>query len=138
VPIGAAKQAVTECAKQVLHIACPRHGGAEGLRPKDRASRERGFQRAGCAMGKIETPVDDNRGKAGCKGPSQKRYGAAIQLEIRPPEHLAAWIQAPRVPLREADQQDVEAPLQVRQKGGHEHVKSGRASGLKVLGALQH
>ena len=138
VPVGAPKQAVTERAKQVLGVAGPRHRGADSLRPKDRASRERSFQRAGCAMGKGKTPVEDGRGKAGCKGLSQERYGTAIQLEMRPPEHLAARIQAPRVPLREADQQDVEAPVQVWQEGRHEHVKTGRASGLKVFRALQH
>ncbi len=138
VPVGAPKQAATECAKQVLGVARPRHRGAKNLRPKDRASRERSFQRTGCAIGKGKTPVKDGRRKAGCKGLSQERYGTAIQLEMRPPKHLAVWTQAPRVPLREADQQDVEASLQVWQEGRHEHVKTGRAFGLKVFRALKH
>ena len=89
-------------------------------------------------MGKGKTPVEDGRRKAGCKGLCKERYGRAIQLEMRPPEHLAVWIQAVRVPLREADQQDIEAPLQVWQEGRHEYVKTARASGIKVLRALQH
>ncbi len=89
-------------------------------------------------MGKGKTPVEDGRGKAGGKGLSQKRHGTAIQLEMRPPEHLAVWSQALRVPLREADQQDIKAPLQVGQNCRHQHVKTGQASGLKVFRALQH
>jgi hypothetical protein len=57
---------------------------------------------------------------------------------MRPPEHLAVRIQAPRVPVREADQQDVEAPVQVWEEGRHQHVKTDRASSLKVFRALQH
>ena len=89
-------------------------------------------------MGKGKTPVKDGRRKAGCKGFSQKRYVTAIQLEMRPPEHLAVWIQAPQVPLREADQQDVETPRQMGQEGRHEHVETGRAAGLQMFRALQH
>ena len=121
-----------------MGVARPRHRGAKSLRPKDRGSRERSFQRAGCAIGKANTPVKDGRRKARRKDLSEQRCGTAIQLEMRPPQHLAVWIQAPRVPLREADLQDVEALPQVWQEGRHEHVKTGRAFGLKVLSALQH
>jgi hypothetical protein len=65
VPVGAFKQMATKCAKQGLGVPRPCHRGAEDLRPKDRAGREGGLQRAGGAMGKGETPVKGGRGKAG-------------------------------------------------------------------------
>jgi hypothetical protein len=138
VPVGMVKQAATKCAEQVLGVTCPCHRGTEGLRSKDRGRREGGLQCSGCAVGKGETPVKDGRRKTGYKGLGQKRTSTAIQLEARPPEHLAVWIQTPRVPLREADEQDVEAALQVRQESRYEHVKTGRASGLKVFCTLDH
>jgi len=52
----------TKCAKQGLGVPRPCHRGAEDLRPKDRAGREGGLQRAGGAMGKGETPVNGGRG----------------------------------------------------------------------------
>jgi hypothetical protein len=89
-------------------------------------------------MGKGENLVKNGRRKAGHKGLGQKRHCIAIQLEARSPQHLAVGLQTPTVPLREANQKDVESALQVGQEGRHEHVKTGRAAGLKVLCALQH
>jgi len=85
VPIGAPKQTATECAEQVLGVARPSHRGAENPRPQDRTGREGSLQRAGCAMGKGESLVEDGRRKAGHKYLGQKRHGTAIQLEARSP-----------------------------------------------------
>jgi hypothetical protein len=97
VPIRAAKQAATERAEQVLSVAGPCHRGAENPWPQDRASREGGLQRAGCATRKGESLVKDGRRKAGHKGLGQKRHGTAIQMEARPPEHLAVGLQGVRL-----------------------------------------
>jgi len=138
VPIGAPEETATERAEQVLGVARPCHRGGENPRPQDRTSREGSLQRAGCAMGKGESLVKGGRRKAGHKSLGQKRHCRTIQLEARSPQHLTVGLQTPGVPLREANQQDVESVLQVGQEGRHEHVKTGRAAGLKVLCALQH
>src|SRR5215469_3288720 len=104
VPIGAPKQAATECAEQILGVARPCHRSAENSRPQDSTSREGGLQRTGGAVGKGESLVKDGRRKAGHKGLGQESDGMAIQLKARSPEHLTVGLQAPGTPLREADQ----------------------------------
>ncbi len=133
---GADQHAPAQLREQFGTARRGRDGRIEGLASGHRAGGEGGAQGASRAAGDGDYPTENRVRQAYVERLGDERGGAGIQPQLSRPEDQAVRSQAPLVPLRAADEQDVQIFPQGRHEDRPEQVERCRAFPVEVLGAF--